>query len=63
MYLTTICVRNGPPGYCDTDYEYLYTEDAPTEKFIEQFIRDACSHYTHVRKITARTVKLSTPDA
>ena len=59
MYLTTICVRNGPPGYCDTDYEYLYTEDVPTEEFIQEFIRATCSHYTHVRKITRRTVKLS----
>ena len=58
MYLTTVCVRNGQPGHCDPDYENLHTEHDPTEEFIKQLIRDTCSHYTHVRKITAHTLKL-----
>ena len=63
MYLTTINVRNGPPGYCDTDYEYLYTSEFPTEEEFVQFVCESCKHYTHVRNITAHTVKLSSPDA
>ena len=55
MYLTTVNIRNGPVGYADTDYEYLYTEEAPTDELIAQFIRDNCSYYTYVRSIKYAT--------
>ena len=49
MYLTTVSIRNGPVGYADTDYEYLYTDEEPTDEVISQFIREKCSHYTYIR--------------
>ena len=71
MCLTTICVRSGQPGYCDTDYEYLrppqrgYTAEFPTEEEFVQFVNESCKHYTHVCRIKAHMVKLpsSTSDA
>jgi len=55
MYLTTISVRNGPPGYCDTDYEYLYTTEFPTEEEFVQFVCESCKHYTHTYGISQPT--------
>ena len=47
-YFTTVKVRNGPPGYADTDYEYLTTDQEPSKAEINA----CCSRYTHVRNIT-----------
>jgi hypothetical protein len=54
-YCTTIMLINGPPGYCDVDYEYMYTNTPPlvdeqlafTEKHCQIFI---CSKYQNPHK-------------
>ena len=47
--VTTVVVRNGPPGFCDSDYEYFCTDKFPTQCELEEFEREACSKYTYVR--------------
>jgi hypothetical protein len=45
----TFRIRNGPPGYCDTDYEYFVTEEEPAEDVIQELRNKACSSYTAIR--------------
>ena len=49
--MTTVVVRNGPPGYCDSDYEYFFTEEYPTDCELEEFKRTVCHRHQmfHVR--------------
>ena len=48
-FVTTVKVFNGPPGYCDSDCEYFFTEHYPTKSELEKFDREACSKFFHVR--------------
>ena len=50
-FVTTVVVRNGPPGYCDSDYEYFFTEEYPTECELKEFERTACHKFFHVRSV------------
>ena len=52
-FVTTVEVMNGPPGFCDADYEYFFTDEFPTEGEMEEFEREACSKYNifHVRSV------------
>ena len=49
MWEVTFSIRNGPPGYSDTDYEYFVTNEKPTEDLIQEFRRKACSKYSAIR--------------
>ena len=63
-FLTTVTIRNGLPGYADSDYEYFYTAEHPTECELEQFEREACRGYFNVRSIKVHTemVKVVVPE-
>ena len=52
-FVTTVVVRSGPPGYCDSDYEYFCTDEYPTECELDEFERETCSKYNifHVRSV------------
>ena len=45
----TFRIMNGPPGYCDIDYEYFVTNEEPTEDVIRELERKACSKYSAIR--------------
>ena len=45
----TFRIINGPPGYCDTDYEYFVTKEEPTDDVIQELRHKACSKYTAIR--------------
>ena len=66
VFLTTVNVGNGPPGYFDVDYEYFYTDEYPTECELRQFENEAAQKYSmfHVRYTTVHTemVKVSVPE-
>ena len=57
-YCTTIRIMNGPPGYCDTDYEYMYTDTPPLHEEIRAFINKHCAGYSHVRSISTDTQEI-----
>ena len=48
-WVTTVKVFNGPPGYCDSDCEYFFTEDYPSKSQLEEFDHKACSMFFQVR--------------
>lgn len=58
MYLTTLRIISGPPGYCDTDYEELRTAEWPTDEELREFVRVASESYSDVRRRSTHTVKL-----
>ena len=62
-FLTTVVVRNGPPGYCDSDYEYFYTEEYPTKCELEEFENTACQKISHVRntQVYTKMVEVDAP--
>ena len=48
-WVTTVKVFNGPPGYCDSDCEYFFTQEYPTTSQLQQFDHEACSKFFNVR--------------
>ena len=59
-YCTTVRIMNGPPGYCDVDYEYVYTDTPPTAEEQRAFINEHCAGYSHVRNIKTVTKEILT---
>ena len=37
MFQATLIIRNRPPGYADTDDEYMHTDEAPIEEQMADF--------------------------
>ena len=62
-YCTTISIINGPPGYCDTDYEHMYTDTPPQADELRAFVQKNCAGYSFVRKIKTHTQKLDSMPA
>ena len=58
MSMTTLRTRSGPPGLSDTDYEYLYTDEPPTEEELRDFARRASQSCSDVRWTSTHTAKL-----
>ena len=57
-YCTTIMIKHGPPGYCDVDYEYMYTDTPPLVDEQLAFIEKqsfVCAKYSYVRSIKTHT--------
>ena len=50
MFLTTIVILSGPPGFCDSDTEYFYTAKYPTKRELEQFVKTCYDSYSFIRK-------------
>ena len=49
MFQATLIIRNRPPGYADTDDEYMHTDEAPIEEQMAEFKRNMCRKYLHIR--------------
>ena len=58
-WVTTVKVFNGPPGYCDVDSEWFFTEDYPTNKQLEEFDQEACRKFFHVRNSHVQVDRVS----
>ena len=43
-----IIIRNGPPGYADTDEEIIQVDN---EADLAAAVKKACSYYSHVRRV------------
>ena len=56
----TFEIRNGPPGYADTDYESFVTEAEPTKDVIETLRRKACDKFTHIRSTSWEVTQIHT---
>ena len=54
-YCTTIMIKHGPPGYCDVDYEYMYTDTSPLVDEQLAFTEKHCAKYSYVRTIKTNT--------
>jgi hypothetical protein len=50
MFLTTIVILSGAPGFCDSDEEYFYTAKYPTKRELQQFVETCYNSYSHIRK-------------
>ncbi len=55
----TFRIINGPPGYCDTDYEYFVTKEEPTDEVIQKLSNQACSKYTAIRNTSWEVKELN----
>ena len=49
MFRAILIIKNGLSAYADTDYEYMHTDEAPTEEQIAEFKRNMCRKYLHIR--------------
>ena len=43
-----IIIRNGPPGYADTDEDSIQIDN---EEDLAAAVKKACSYYSHVRRV------------
>ena len=43
-----IIIRNGPPGYADTDEDNMQVDN---EADLAAAVKKACSYYSHVRRV------------
>ena len=43
-----VVIRNGPPGYADTDEENIRVDN---EEELAAAVKKACSYYSHVRRV------------
>ena len=43
-----IIIRNGPPGYADTDEENIQVDN---EKELAAVVKKACSYCSHIRRV------------
>ncbi len=61
-FVITVVVRNGPPGYCDSDYEYFFTDEYPTECELKEFERTAGHKFSHVRSVQVHVDAVGTQE-
>ena len=43
-----VVIRNGPPGYADTDEENIRVDN---EEDLAAAVRKACRYYSHIRRV------------
>ena len=48
MFDYTVVIRNGPPGYCDTDVERIHIEN---EDDLTAAVKEVLRGYDHIRSV------------
>ena len=49
MFKVEVLIRNGPAGYADTDYEFVFFDEMLTPDDFMRCQRDTVRKYSHVR--------------